>query len=322
MKLSYARQYGFDVAHVVTTHLNIDEYSAFAALSRALQDPESGLQFPDDALFLMLHDTCEAGRLFWDLLATRFYGIIHDINDRDNLLRMEDDHAFGMFIVTDEDRTVRHIVPVTGGGIAIYFRQFMLNMQDGTLRTMIRYHDGEASQELSGMLSCDCTFTTDIKQAVVVPLPKDGEGLDAADANAIVNAAIHQQCQRYMWWPISENFNLGIATKEFVLRAGAAYAALDYFSKEEGISMEVDLDNPLNLKNLATVDGIPRWRYVFKKETSPRECKFPTMSLWLNDTNVYGNGKLRNIAYLHTIDMKKYSCLVGKFWNDKHESGR
>ena len=317
-KLLYAETYGFDSTHVVTTHLNIDEYSAFVALSDAIKNPTSGLELPDDALFLMIHDTCEAGRLFWDLLRTRFYNTICACCDRDNLPDFVEDNRM-IFKIPLEYDPIKYVLSVNGPGKSsvIMFRQFQLDEEDGKMRTTCRYVDGEQQKEVSGFLSYDLTVTRDESHALVIE--SKGSRLSPCEC---INESIRKKCKKYMWWPVSENFNLGIATKEFVLRAGLAFSSVDQYSKQSGISIEIDNENPLNLKLLATVVGIPRWRYVFHNDWDVRSCRFPTMSLWLNDTDVYGNGKRRNISYLHTLDLKKYSCLVGELWDASHESGR
>ncbi len=56
----YKAQFG--VKYVITSHANMDEYTAFLSLGDALKRG----QFSGDNHFLMLHDTCEAGRFFWN----------------------------------------------------------------------------------------------------------------------------------------------------------------------------------------------------------------------------------------------------------------
>jgi hypothetical protein len=322
IRSSYVEAYGLDPSHVLTTHVNIDEYSAFVALSTALRNGTT--VFPEETMFLMLHDTCEAGRLFWGLLVNRAMDIVDRCNDRDNLPRFDEDQPSNeIYKIPIDCQPIKHMIRMEKSGIntMIMFRQFMWDRADGKMKTSCIYEDGGVPTQFNGVLTTDCTVTVDDHLALVLDSTESPMN-SALRPHEFISESIRNKCMKYMWWPVSENFNLGIATTEFIMRAGSAFEGISSLSKNESISVEIDADNPLYLKNIATVDGIPRWRYVFDKEWNTRECRFPTMSLWLNDTDVYGNGKMRNISYLHTLDLKKYSCLVGKNWDAQHESGR
>ncbi len=316
IRQEYADLYGLPIQHVLTTDRNIDEYSAFIALGEALR---TGQVSPEDR-FLMLHDTCEAGRLFWNKLEEikQRIAVVTSGNPCYSTKFELDAHQekYGnVYKISDDQEPLKMIVTLneTKDKVAACFRRFVYNSKQKRLETICRVPDGPDTQTIVGYIDHDCNVTTDESQAVLIePHEKENQG---------INETLLQKCKKYLWLPVSGNFNLGIATAEFIQNhAAPAFSAVHSLTKTESIDVEINEDNPLNLHRLATIDGIPRWRYVYAMEITPRQCRFPTMSLWLNDTDVYSNGKLRNISYLHTLDLKKYSCLVGKLWNATHDT--
>jgi hypothetical protein len=73
----------------------------------------------------------------------------------------------------------------------------------------------------------------------------------------------------------------------------------------------LNIKHPKNLRRLAGT----RWRYLYKNLLHE---PVPLFSIWRNDTDVYGNGNLRNVAYIHVLDLKKYTYLVGEKWASEH----
>lgn len=325
VRAEYARAYGLHPNQILTTSLNIDEYSMFVSLSKHLEECSNSDAIVEDELFLMLHDTCEAGRLFWPLLE-KTERIIRDASARDKVPKLSNPAGDNILWTIDKEAapvtTIVHRQNIRDA-TALFFRVFALEKDDGTLATLCSYPDGENNEKSTfyGYLSYDGDVTADRSRALPVTMPVSPEERDQpVPVAAAVASSLQESYMNYLWWPVSANFNLGIATASFISRVGKAFADIKSLTKVEGIDIEISENNPRNLRRIATYDGVAHWRFVYGSVGDVRQCKFPTMSLWLNDTDVYGNGKLRNVAYLHTLDLKKYSCLVGERWNAVHDA--
>ena len=291
----YVQRYGLKRDHVLTSPMNIDEYTSYLSLGNALR---AG-QFADEAYFLMIHDTCEAGRLFWD-----------------KAVDLEQEVRGPRFIHVPETGTHKITTPIVhpisisdGTTLMLTFYEFVYS--ENLLITFCKYMDNGEETGYVGYLAKDGRITQQREHALVVPGPDP----------AAINAAIERM---YMWFPVSTNFNIGVASREFVADhasvnfAAAAASAPDSgrFSKAESIDVEINPENPLNLQRQAG----DRWRYTYCALGDRLNCRIPTMSIWVNDTDVYHDGKKRNVSVIHPIDLKKYSVLVGKAWSQTHPS--
>jgi hypothetical protein len=164
--------------------------------------------------------------------------------------------------------------------------------------------DDEGSDMFVGFLNSHGDITPDEDEALVFDL-----GEDDPSAEALMEHLRKQD----MWFPLTENnFNIGIATREFLVDyAMPAFAGQMVITKEQGIDIELNPENPRNLRRLAG----KRWRYLYKNVMHE---PVPLFSIWRNDTDVYANGSLRNVAYIHVLDLKKYTYLVGSKWAEDH----
>lgn len=274
----------YSLKHVLTCEQNIDEYTAYVSLGRALSKGE----FPEDQHFIMVHDTCEAGRLFWQKL--------RQVRDSIEPVRFHYDAAAGMY---NASRTIAHPIRLADQSPGVLsLSQFA--MVDKRLMSICNYRDAGQDLRFVGFVTPSAQITTEVGKACVF---EDAELVNARMENA------------FLWFPVSSNFNIGIAKREFITEH--VYPAFDgaVLTKAESIDVEVNVKNPRNLKCLAGA----RWRYAYCTDV-PQVCRYPTMSVWANDTEVYGDGKPRNIAYMHTLDLKKYSVLVGRLWQPSHPS--
>jgi len=96
-----------------------------------------------------------------------------------------------------------------------------------------------------------------------------------------------------VWYPFCDNFNMGIAAAEFVVRE--LYLAFRgvRLDKTAAIDIELNAINPLNLRGLA---GEGRWRYAFAGKPMALGAERP----WANNTDVYGDGAARCATRLVT----------------------
>ena len=284
VKREYRELYG--LRFVVTSSQNIDELTAYVALGEAMKAGE----FPDDTLFLMLHDTCEAGRLFWNKLDE----LERNVRGPDVHLESGGATAVKVFKLS---QPVEKVVTLNGhkGTMQLYTFAFV----KGHLVTMCAYEDNSKKKTYIGMLTSDCNLTQNEKHAVHF----------ADDELDTIRSTLKDA---YVWFPIHDNFNIGVASRKFILERAHPALLGKKLTKAEGIDVEINSENPLNLRNLAA----GKWRYTHCAED--KSCKYPIMSLWTNDTDVYGDGKRRNVSVIHVLDLKKYSVLVGVLGDPVH----
>lgn len=279
---TYKAMYGLQ--HVLTTSENIDEYTAYICLGNSLRNGA----FADEDQFLMIHDTCEAGRLFWQKL-----------QELQNVLKPPQFDKDSTSFKTNE-AIVHQIRSSDGVMLTMRFHEFVL--VDNKLMTYCSYEDQGNKHSFYGYLAKDNTITQDDSKAQYFD---DGSDLDA------INARLRDA---YLWYPVSANFNIGVATRNFVIDHASIAFQGKILSKTESIDIEINPDNPLNLQTQAG----DRWRFAFCTLGDTKACRMPTMSIWANDTDVYGDGKRRNVAFIHQLDLKKFSVLVGKAWLPSH----
>ncbi len=270
--------------HVLTTSLNMDEYGSFVELGRRLRNDPSIFQ---GCVFLILHDTCEAGRLFWDRIAD-----VHK-NIGDSSFCMEEMSAGGAEFVT------RFAAPMAIGGPTV-------SPNAVGVKRIARCKDGKTLRALTAegaemWVDKEMLLRSDIADDALL----DVSGMSDEDIHSILLDAC-------LWIPVSTNFNFGVATRKFMSEC-LMPAFVEYFSagaagsytKEKGIAIEIDRQHPLNLMNLAK----QRWRFLHQHNRVV--CMTPVLSYWKNDTDVYKNGVLRNVSYLPALDLKKYTRIVG-----------
>jgi hypothetical protein len=104
-----------------------------------------------------------------------------------------------------------------------------------------------------------------------------------------------------IWYPFADNFNMGVATPEFLTQCILPNFYNIQIDKHEAIDIELRLEHPLNFKSLAK----GRWCYatrLFGKLVSPEP--------WKNTTDVYGDGKLRCVCGLVVPDIIKFVRLL------------
>jgi hypothetical protein len=308
VRARYAEAYQLPDESVLTTSSNIDEYSAFVALGAAMN--QESCPWGKDTLFLMLHDTCEAGRLFWGKLAELELMIQQISKPPPPLVIDKGTNGFTVYRIPDWMEPAKMLVQRehSNDQLCVYFNQFVYDRVQKRLKTICSVPDGPATKTIVGFL--DRNFNVCLTEPEGMPF----------ESEETINDTITQHCRKYLWYPVSGNFNLGIATGAFIVdHLFPAYKSVSTLSKTEGIDIEVNENNPLNIRKLASIDGMSAWRYIHALDHSPTTCRYPTMSLWVNDTDAYGTGKRRNVSFLHTLDLKKYSCLVGKLWNTTHD---
>ncbi len=106
---------------------------------------------------------------------------------------------------------------------------------------------------------------------------------------------------KLIWFPFADNFNMGIATREFLTQYMRPNFTNKELTKAEAIEIELSLDHPLNFKNLAK----GKWQYatrVFGRILSPEP--------WKNKHDIYGDGVLRCICGLFDPDLIKFVRLA------------
>lgn len=130
-----------------------------------------------------------------------------------------------------------------------------------------------------------------------------------------------------VWYPFCDNFNMGIAAVEFVTsQLYVAYRGLR-LDKAGAIDIELNRENPLNLRRLAGDGG--HWRYAFGGKKMLLGAERP----WANDTDVYGDGVARcptrvalsEVApllykFVHLHDLKP--CPKGFVWDFENCCGK
>jgi hypothetical protein len=284
----YRKTYGSDLV-VLTDEANIAEYTSFLALGKALaRDASQSL----GDYFLMIHDTCEVGRMFWWKLE-RLHARIHSFE------LVKDPNIDGCYHVCND-----HALQVSVPPCVYTIRQFSYMHQ--RLVCLCGGSDG-AEGTFVGFVDPHGDITPRESEAHVFTFTDDEE----PGAEALVRQLRKQD----VWFPLTEhNFNIGIASRAFLVEhampAFAAMAGTPIF-KEEAIDIELNIKHPKNLRRLAGT----RWRYLYKNLLHE---PVPLFSIWRNDTDVYGNGNLRNVAYIHVLDLKKYTYLVGEKWASEH----
>lgn len=260
--------------NIITTAYNIDEYSSFVALGRVLREDPG---FEKDTMFLMLHDTCEAGRLFWK----RFQEIEENINDT----TFRYDQATDTFT----PRVPTPVYVLDDGMVMDTITSIFVN--NGVLQAK--------TQSGADM------FITD----TIMP---SRDPLRAMDVGAAKPADIeHALKSLYMWYPLTMNFNFGVARRIFLSHVVApAYEGFfkdNAFTKELGIDIEVNISNPLCLLRLSMM----KFRFVFQLHSDESIAAPPLLSYWVNDCDVYDNGIKRSIGYIPFLDLKKYTRIRG-----------
>lgn len=107
--------------------------------------------------------------------------------------------------------------------------------------------------------------------------------------------------KKKIWFPFGDNFNMGIATREFLrdfIHPAFQYIHID---KKAAIEIELNLNHPLNFKSLAR----GRWQYA-----SREFGKVVSREPWKNNTDVYGDGILRCVCGYFVPDMLKFVRLT------------
>jgi hypothetical protein len=263
--------------HVLTTADNMDEYASIVRLGLALKVGE----ISRDSMFLIVHDTCEVGRLFWQLLADVEANIA---NTRFTMVENCEDCTFSVM-----SPAPMCVVKTNGEWASDAVGVVRIVRQGGQLR----------AETVCGKMYF---FGTDKL------LHETADGIN--DASALTNTEILAVLEEaYMWYPLCTNFNFGVATSAFltdvVLPAFTEYFSDVKYTKDEGVGIEICQDHRLNLVNLSK----GRWRFV--EQHNRKMCMAPVLSYWKNHTDVYNNGVKRNISYLPALDLKKYTRLVG-----------
>lgn len=269
----------FGLKHVITYHTNIFEYTAFAALGKALTEG----RFAEDKWFFMLHDTMEVGGRFW-----RECEGIEAVceGSREVFTKVEgsgkDDE---MVVQTSEMATAVMSVPY-GMKKKVVCNKFVC-----TDDALLRARDMNIATAKPLYLGMHYQLVDNLEKAYRY---KDGSGGDD-----YVN----------WWFPIVNNFNIGVAHRDFIKDVVYPVYKDAVFDKIEGINRELNVYNPHNIKNLAGAG----WKYVY-----PDNTQF--FSTWQNDTDVYGTGKKRCVAYIHPIDAKKFVYFLDIKKESTHQS--
>lgn len=125
--------------------------------------------------------------------------------------------------------------------------------------------------------------------------------LEASDAIKFPNSptADAMADRQAIWYPFADNFNMGIATRAFTELVAAAYKSSGSLDKTDAVMIETDINHPLNLKKLAR----HRWMYA-----TPRIGRFMSKGPWVDDTDVYGDGKLRCVCGIVYPNLIKFVC--------------
>ena len=266
--------------NVLTTSLNMDEYASFVALGDKLRECP---QFAAGSFFMMLHDTCEAGRLFWRRL--------EDIEKEIGTTLFRHDPTTALFV---SEKPAPMYVIDTDGSVK-YACISSVSVEDGRLVAHSR-DEAEASPVYVNkhfLLSRDVGSSMDV-------------GAAAGDPR-IVEAVL---ANMFMWYPLTVNYNFGVAHRAFLTYLVApsfktVYNEAKPYTKDEGIDIELNHKNPLSLLNL----GKMRCRYVYHRKGL--KCCCPVLSNWINEIDVYDNGTLRNVAYVPLLDLKKFTHIRG-----------
>jgi hypothetical protein len=117
----------------------------------------------------------------------------------------------------------------------------------------------------------------------------------AADIEARLNEG------NKIWFPFADNFNMGIATREFLRHYIHPRFLKTEMTKEEAIQIELNLDHPLNFKTLAK----RKWQYATR-----RFGRIMSPEPWKNNHDIYGDGILRCMCGLVVPDLIKFVRLA------------
>ena len=123
--------------------------------------------------------------------------------------------------------------------------------------------------------------------------------LEASDAIKFPDLPAAAAAAAVIWYPFADNFNMGIATRAFTELVAAAFKSSGSLDKKDAVMIEMDIDHPLNLKKLAR----HRWMYA-----TPKIGRFMSKGPWVDDTDVYGDGKLRCVCGIVYPNLIKFVC--------------
>ncbi len=324
--------------HVVLTHPgNLWEYTAFLAVGRELRSLRSGR---DDALldgaglFLMLHDTCEAGPRFWaavgearDRIAAQAAAqrasaedagrerAVEVLQSRDpsnpaEAVRLEAPAEMpdGLFIVDKRSgkrytaRGERLVMrpPLRSPLPGVLFRQQLFELAAGDeeaeaeARTTVRSLADPALRLALDPATGDFCLSADPERWMHFPHARVDAVADQLEARV-------RDRETLDWFPVCDNYNIGFATGGFLRDVCADVFAGVTMDKTTAIAIETQPCHPLSLKRNARA-----WAYVDAKRRH-HLCNHT------NDTDVYGTGVLRAVSYLGSLDLKKFLC----FWHPR-----
>jgi hypothetical protein len=319
--------------HVVLTHPgNLWEYTAFLAVGRALRGGHEAL-LDGDGLFLMLHDTCEAGPRFWpavgetrDRIAAQAAAqraasggdaererAVEVVQSQERgaagaaRLEVPPEMPDGLFIV-DKRSGKRY----TARGERLVMRPPLRSPLPGVLFRQQLFELAEPEGEREG---AGTTVRSLADPALRLALdPDTGDFCLSGDParwmrfpHARVDAVADQLEARVRdretldWFPVCDNYNIGFATGAFLRQVCADVFAGVTMDKTMAIAIETQPCHPLSLKRNARA-----WAYADAKRRH-HLCNHT------NDTDVYGTGVLRAVSYLGSLDVKKFLC----FWHPR-----
>jgi hypothetical protein len=104
-----------------------------------------------------------------------------------------------------------------------------------------------------------------------------------------------------VWFPFSDNFNMGVATREFLTQYIHPNFADKKIDKNEAVAIELNLAHPLNFKTLAK----RRWQYATREFG-----RIMSFEPWRNRHDIYGDGVLRCVSRLMVPDLFKFVRLI------------
>lgn len=104
-----------------------------------------------------------------------------------------------------------------------------------------------------------------------------------------------------IWFPFADNFNMGIATREFLRDFIRPSFQNIHIDKKAAIEIELNLSHPLNFKSLAK----GRWQYA-----SREFGRVVSIEPWKNNTDVYGDGIMRCVCGYKVPDLLKFVRLT------------
>jgi hypothetical protein len=325
---------------VLTHPTNMYEYTSFIALAESLSTSTMSAHKgekegdDDDYLYLMIHDTCEAGRHFWLRLQQCWQMITQTSQPEfvgcDACLIVENGRDHRAYTLKNTmaaivDEQLDHIIYSNnfiwagdGRMVCLYSITNTTNTTNTNTITNTNTNTNTNQIKYAFLNKHGTALTMDPLKAFQFKKNVTDERNDDPHSSYPSCDTLNAQLRNAdVWFPLTTaNFNFGFATYDFLVNhvLTSPWSQTKKIDKSNSIDIELNENNPLNLRR---VSG-GKWRYVFQNERG----QIPNISsMWRNDTDVYFDGKLRNIAYLPILDLKKFTYLIGKKWGNEELVG-